>query len=266
MGGEVPRREVQLAMRPVRTLVFVGAVTTALGSLPSVAIAVTANQLVYAFTYSSVQDVYARDSQNPAEPIDPADRGGSGTSHYHGGITDRGTMTLQALHQQPDGSLVLMISEQGENLRRAPPAECVVESDTNVLCDPNKTVYPEEYTLLRFLGRDFVDPSQLDAHHHWAIKQDSGGLAVHADYVVNSANNGKMQITETRSLRQPGGGSLTTDIQTKIGYDLRQSLPTSIDEYATQRHDNGVTGTTTTVYQTTLSLVQSTPIAEPQGP
>ena len=47
---------------------------TALLSSPGVAIAVlTSNQLVYAFSYSSVQDVYARDSQNPAEAIDPDD-------------------------------------------------------------------------------------------------------------------------------------------------------------------------------------------------
>jgi hypothetical protein len=251
-------------MRRMRALVFGVALTAAVQSSPGVAIAVlTTNQLVYAFTYSSVQDVYARDSQNPAEAIDPADRAGSGTSHYHGALTDKGTMTLRLLHQQPDGALVLMISEQGENIRRAPPAECVVYANTNILCDPNKTVYNEEYTLLRFLGRNFVDPNRLDANRHWAIKQDSGELDVHADYVVNSTNNGKLQITETRSVRRSGGGSLTTDIQTKIGYDLAQSLPTSIDEYATQRHDNGVAGTTTTIYQTTLTLVESTSIAKP---
>jgi hypothetical protein len=67
-----------------------------------------------------------------------------------------------------------------------------------------------------------------------------------------------MQISETRSLRAPGGGSLTTDIQTKVGYDFAQSLPTSVDEYVTQRHDNGAVGTSTTIYQTTLNLVSDT--------
>jgi hypothetical protein len=43
-------------------------VAAALLSPPGVAIALlAANQLVYAFTYSSAEDVYARDSQNPAE-------------------------------------------------------------------------------------------------------------------------------------------------------------------------------------------------------
>ena len=235
---------------------FVVAVTAALLFSRGVATAVlTTNQLVYAFTYSQSQDVYARDSQNPAEAIDPGDRLGSGTSHYHGALSDKGTMTLQLLHQQPDGALVLMISEQGENTRRAPPAECVAYADTNVICDPNKTVNTEEYTLLRFFGRNFVDPSRLDAKNHWAIKEDGGGLDVHADYVVNSTPDGKMQITETRVLRSAGSGSLTTDVQTTIGYDFTQSLPTSIDEYVTQRRDNGVRGTTTTIYQTTLTLV-----------
>lgn len=253
-------------MRRRHILSSVIALTAALLSSRGVAIAVlTTNHLVYAFTYGSMQDIYARDSQNPAEAIDPADRMGSGTSHYHGSLTDKGTMTVQLLRQQPDGALVLTISEQGETTRRAPPAECVVYDNTSVICDPNKTVYPEEYTLLRFLGRKFVDVSQLDANRHWAITDDSGGLNVHADYVVNSNDGGKMQITETRTIRQPGGGSQTTDVQTKIGYDSRQLLPTSVDEYVTQRHDNGVTGTTTTIYQTTLTLLQSTVIAKPEA-
>ncbi len=220
----------------------------------------TMGQLVYAFTYSGNQEVTARDSSNGAEDYASTANGpeatqSNGISHYGGVLEDKGTMTVQLVHQQPDGALIVMISEQGQETRRAPPAECVVYGNTHVICDPNKTVYPEEYTLLRFLGRNFVDPSQLDATRHWTITQDSGGTNVHADYVINSNNNGKMQISETRSIREAGGGSLTTDIQTKVGYDFAQSLPTSVDEYVTQRHDNGAVGTSRTIYQTTLNLV-----------
>jgi hypothetical protein len=226
----------------------------------------TMGQLVYAFTYSANQSVSARDSANAAEAYGQgsASSGGNvqaqsnGISHYGGSLTDKGTMTVQLVRQQPDGALVVMVSEQGEETRRAPAAECVVYGNTHVICDPNKTVYPEEYTLLRFLGRNFVDPSQLDASRHWTITQDSGGTNVHADYVVNSNDKGKMQISETRSIREAGGGSLTTDIQTKVGYDFAQSLPTTVDEYVTQRHDNGAVGTSTTIYQTTLNLVSDT--------
>jgi len=252
----------------VRAYFFVVAMAAVLLGSQGVALAVlTTGNLIYSFSYSSLQDVYARDSQNPAEAIDPADRMGSGASHYHGSLNDRGTMTVQLLRLQSDGGLVLTISEQAENTRKAPPAECVVYGNTFVLCDPNKTVYQEEYTLLRFLGRDFVDPNRLDAGRHWAISRNGADQDIHADYVINSSDNGKMQITETRTIRPPGGGSLTTDIHTKIVYDVAESLPASIDEYVTQRQDNGVTGTTTTIYQTTLTL-ESTSIAHPgtEGP
>jgi hypothetical protein len=227
----------------------------------------TMGQLVYSFTWSSNQQVTARDSANPAVAYGAPNVNGAdpiqsnGISHYVGTLSDKGTMTVQVLQQQPDGALVVMISEQGENIRRAPPAECVVYANTNVLCDPNKTVYTEEYTLLRFLGRPFVD-AKADPNYHWVIQQNSGGLDVHGDYVVSSNNNGRMQISEARSIRSAGGGSLTTDVQSKIGYDATQSVPTSVNEYTQQRHDNGVAGTTTTLYQTTLNLVSNS-VAKP---
>jgi len=221
--------------------------------------------LVYHFTYSAKQDVSARDNPNLAAYGEDTGNGAagpaperSGINHYAGTLDDKGTMTVEVIRQQPDGALVVMISEQGENVRRAPPAECVVYGNTNVICDPNKTVYTEEYTLLRFLGGNFVDPNALDAKRHWQIVQNTPTLAVMANYTINSNDNGMMQIGETRSLRNPTGGSLTTDIQSKIGYDFKRSVPISVDEYTQQRHDNGVAGTSTTIYQTTLNLVTDT--------
>lgn len=241
-----------------RALCFVAAATAALLSSQAPAGAVvTKNQLAYAFSYSSVQDAYARDSKNPAEPIDPADRIGSGISHYHAALNDRGTMTVQMGHQENDGGLIVAISEQGENTRRAPLATCVVYANTQTICDPNKTVYPEEYTLLRFLARNFVDPTHLDAHRSWTVTLSSPTLDVQADYRINGVSNGIMQIAENRRIRVVGSGNQTVDVQTKISYDFARSIPSSIDEYVTQRLDNGVGGTTTTVYQTTLTLLQS---------
>ncbi|MGC1380991.1 MAG: hypothetical protein WA814_08210 [Candidatus Baltobacteraceae bacterium] len=228
-----------------------------LAIVPSVAGAdQSMGQLVYSFTYSSDQQTTARDASDSAEAVssDVITGGTNGQSHYEGKLNDKGTMNVDVQRKQTDGGLVVTISEQGENTRRAPAATCVVYGNTRVICDPNKTVYTEEYTLLRFLGSNFVDPNQLDANKHWAITQDGPSLAVKADYTINANNNGTMQIGETRSLRQPGG-SLTTDVQTKIAYDYKRTVPTSVDEYVTQRHDNGVQGTSTTIYQTTLKLV-----------
>jgi hypothetical protein len=238
-------------------------VVVSLSIAPSVVRAdATMGQLVYNFTYSAKQNVAARDDVNSVETYGVTSGGGTaitggtnGISHYGGTLTDKGTMTVELVKRQPDGALVVMISEQGEQIRRSPPAECVVYGNTNVLCDPNKTVYTEEYTLLRFLGGNFVDPSQLDANRHWVITQSSGLDNVRADYTINSSNNGSMQIGEKRSIRESGVGHLTTDVESKIGYDFTRSVPTSVDEYAQQYTDSGLKGTSRTIYQTTLQLV-----------
>lgn len=222
------------------------------------------DQLVYAFTYGSEQNITARDAVDNVEKMNSEsgylDLGDTnGISHYHGSLSDQGTMTVQIVRKQSDGGLIVSISEAGQNTRRAPAATCVVYGNTSVICDPNKTVYPEEYTLLRFLGPNFVDPSQLDASRHWAISQPSGnGDTVTAAYTINSNSNGAMRISETRTIRPAIKSAVETDIATKIGYDFTRTVPTSVDEYTMQRQENGTTGSTKTIYQTTLNLVSDT--------
>ncbi len=237
------------------------ALVASLSAVPLVVRAYSSSgQLVYSFTYSSNQDVTARDSSTSAEDVNSESglSGGStngGMSNYHGSLNEKGTMTVSVTGKQADDGLIVDISEQGENIHRAPPATCVVYGSTRVICDPNKTVYPEEYTLLRFLGPNFVDPNSLDAKRHWQTAQSGGGEVIKGDYTIDANTGGVMQIGEVRSIRPAGGGNETTDVQTKITYDFNRSVPTAVDEYVTQRQDNGVTGTTKTVYQTTLNLV-----------
>ena len=63
---------------------------------------------------------------------------------------------------------------------------------------------------------------------------------VQADYSIASNNGGNMQIGETRKIVTTGSGKLETDIEAKVGYDYNRTVPTSVDEYATQRTDAGV--------------------------
>ena len=253
-------------MRKMRSaLFFAGLGIAALCSTESALAVLSSSRLVYGFTYSSNQDTEARDSSQQAEATDsngnPTASGAGGMSHYHGNLSDKGTMTVQLERQQPDGGLIVSISEQGENVRRAPAATCVVYGNTNVICDPNKTVYSEEYSLLRFLGANFVDPSQLDANKHWSIVRNSSSQDVTSDYTINSNNGGMMQISEKRTIKDAGAGHLTSDVETKIGYDFTRGLPTTVDEYVQQHVDSGLKGNTTTTYQTTLSLVSSSSAA-----
>lgn len=238
--------------------------------------------LVYHFTYSAQQAIAARDSANPTSafgapggvggspasgfvnPEIPPQKPTSGIAHYGGSLTDTGTMTVDIFGTRPDGGLVVRISEQGRDVRRAPPATCEVYGNTNVLCDPSKTVYTEEYTLLRFLGANFVDPNQIGLNKTWTIgPSTSQGQTVQASYEISNSNNGTLQIGETRKIVLSGSGKLETDIQTKIGYDFKRTLPTQVNEYATQRTDAGIDGTSTTTYQTTLSLLSDSIAAQP---
>ena len=251
-------------MIPIRSSFASVAVLLALGALPIAGRAVTAtSELVYNFTYSTNQSITARDSVNNVEPFLVGSSGTSGMSHYGGTLTEKGTIVVDFVKRQPDGAVVVMISEQGQNIRRAPPAECVVYGNTHVICDPDKTVYTEEYTLLRFMGANFVDPSRLDSSKHWQIVQNSGdGEDVSADYTIDGNGNGTMQIGEQRKIKDEGAGHLTTNIETKIRYDSARLIPISVDEYATQHADSGIKGTSTTTYQTTLDLASGT-VAKP---
>ena len=246
----------------IKNIAAAGA-TAAVLLLPSVARADTTPvpTLVYNFTYSANQDINAKDSSNPAEDYGNAGgfaAPGSGTSHYSGSLTDKGTMTVGILAKQTDGGLIVSISEDGQQTRRAPAATCVVYGNTRVICDPNKTVYTEEYTLLRFLGQNFVDPANIDAKRHWQVVQDSPTLKVTADYVIGPTTTSDVQISETRKIVTPSQSNVTTDVESKIGYDMSRIVPTTVQEYVTQRQDRGVKGMATTIYQTTLQLVSDT--------
>lgn len=214
-------------------------------------------QLVYAFSYGSQQSTVQRGSQNMDVGSGSSPQQAhvtSGNDYYGGALGETGTITVEIVRVQPDKGLIVSISEQGRGTRSAAPATCVAYGNTLVICDPNKTVNSEEYTLLRFLGPNFIDPNQLDAKRHWAIDQPGGATAVKSDYVIEGDANGLMTIGETRTITQANAKSTTTDVQTKIGYDLARTLPVSIDEYVTERRDNGVSGSTRTIYQTTLKL------------
>jgi len=161
-----------------------------------------------------------------------------------------GTIAVDVLRQQADGGLVVSIGEQTKPANVA-PATCVVYGNTSLACDPARTLNPEEYSLLRFLGSNFIDPSSLDAQRHWHIAQSGGGLDTTADYGISHADGANLTVTESQTIT-PKTGSPTT-VKSTIEYDFKRSVPTSIDERVTQTK-NGVETLATTV-RTVLQLV-----------
>lgn len=209
-----------------------------------VADAAPIRHLVYSFTYES--------KQNGTVTSDP---GTSGAHSFTGHLADHGTITVDVLREAPDRGLVVVVSEQGSDTRSAAAVTCAVYGNTMVACDPSKPTNSEELTLLRFLGANFVDPDKVDADNHWPISENAGGVSVKADYTITRNDGGILAIDESRRVEGHGFGAVTTEIQTKFTYDGRLQVPTSVDEYATERKNAGVEGISTTVFQTTLKLL-----------
>jgi hypothetical protein len=206
--------------------------------------------LVYSFTFESKQ------TGTPTN-----DTGTSGARTYTGNLDDTGTIAVDVLREASDRGLVVVVSEQAKT-RSAEPATCAVYGNTNVACDTGRRVNREEFTLLRFLGANFVDPNKVDTSGQWSISETNEGTKMTAQYTIKSNNNGVLAIDETRHVEDTTQGSTTFDARTTLDYNGPKLVPTSVDEYATERRSGGVTGNYTTIYQTTLSLVSDSMAAK----
>jgi hypothetical protein len=268
------------------------ALSAALEFVPVAAFAVTnatnaapLRHLVYSFTYGAQGNLTVHTEQGIGYPGAGPDStraaaaaahgagaqgggGGEATSgsgvlqSYNGEIHDVGTITVDVVREQPDTGLIVTISEQATQTRKADPATCVVYGTTTVICDPNKTVNSEELTLLRFLGRNFIDPNKLDEKGHWRLDESNAASSMTADYGVAPGKNGAVSVQETRVVKDLGGRPATTDVTTTIVYDLSRQVPTSIQEYAVRRDSSSGAGVMKTTVQTTLSLVSDS-LAKP---
>jgi hypothetical protein len=199
--------------------------------------------LVYVFTYES--------RQQGAAPHAP---GSAPDSRYNPNLDDQGTITVDVQREAPDRGLVVLVSEQGK-YRSASMTTCAVYGDTAVACDQGKAMNAEEYTVLRFLGPNFFDPTRLDSNQHWSISQRKSGTTVKADYTVTKAENGTMKIDETRQVTDTSQGPIVVEMQTKIDYNANRLLPTAIEEGATEYQHVDVVGVTSITYQMTFKLV-----------
>jgi hypothetical protein len=200
--------------------------------------------LVYSFTYQSRQ--HGTKTNDPGE--------GSGSS-YNGNLDDKGTITVDVLREAKDRGLVVVVSEKANYVRSAAPVTCAVYGNTTVICDQSKPVNSEEYTLLRFLGANFVDPTHIDDKNHWTISRSSGSVSLSADYTIKTNDKGVMTIDETRRIEDTSVGATTTNVETQLDYNYNRLLPTSIDEYAIEQQNIGVKANAETTYQTTLQLL-----------
>jgi len=211
--------------------------------------------LSYTFTYNVTTDRTQHDSGigGPA----------SGMADSKGAVQDRGTIDVDVMQATADLGLLVSISEKAHETRSAEPVKCAVYGNTNFLCDAGKKVNDEEIAVLRLIGRNFVDPDQIDEKNHWRVANDDGhGSSRTSDFTIESNDDNMLKITEQRVEKAAGASGFTITTDGKIGYDLGHDVPTSIDEDSTMRQNIGMGDYETDQTQITISLASDSMTAK----
>lgn len=161
----------------------------------------------------------------------------SGTSNASGSNGDRGQIVVDVLAVQPDTGLVVRIAENARNTRTAEPAMCVTYGNGQFICETGKKINEEEYTLLRLIGKDFVNTAQLDAKNHWSYGVSSADVDEKSDYTIDGTKNDVLTISMTRVMKAKGAQGYTATTEGKLTYDQKMSVPVSDTEDTVTRYD-----------------------------
>lgn len=185
----------------------------------------------------------------------------SGSVDSKAAVSDTGTIVADVMSVQPDTGLVVRVSEQGRGDRNNAPTMCVTYGTGSVLCDMTKGgPNEEEMSLLRALGRDFVNPVLMDANKHWRTSAEGAGGKETNDYRVDSQNGDIYNISFQRVLDVGGAQAFNASTQGKIVYNQKLSVPTSMTEDTITRK-SGMGGDYTTIDQKMTFTLSSDSLA-----
>jgi hypothetical protein len=211
--------------------------------------AMPAHTSTYAYTYErdlsySTEHAYGKFKM---------DTGSGATFYFHnvnqhyrppsGGGYDRperrsGNVTVGVLREEPDGGLVLRVTESDSTAASPKTTTCVAFGDTTVVCDPNVQTGPELPVLMALMGKRFFDPARLDSDRHWHV-QSQGSTENVADYRIVNVRGSLVDIDED-AVRSEASSNWKTLTKAVIEYDAARSLPTSIDESTVRRSQTGI--------------------------
>jgi hypothetical protein len=199
--------------------------------------------LVYGFHWGTVTDMYEHNSGFGSVQGNNGiqmSTSGTGLTNYSNHAGDEGTITVDVMEEQPDKGLVVSVSEEARDNRSAKAATCVVYGNGNTICDPSMKVNPEEYSLVRFLGVNFVDSALIDAKSHWQFSSMGPNFSATSDYTITHNVSGAMTISEQRSITFTGSRHGSAVVVSTIGYDVNRTVPTALDELTTERVEAGI--------------------------
>lgn len=166
----------------------------------------------------------------------------SGTSDLRMGSDDDGTIAVDVLQVQPDNGLVLRISEQARERRSSPPTMCVVYGTGSTICDQSHgELNEEELTLMRFLGRNFVNAAVMDAKKHWQYASTAAQATETSDYTMGKTDGNVENISYQRLLKVTGAQPFDATTEGTLSYNSLLSMPVSVSE-DTNTHKSGMGG------------------------
>jgi hypothetical protein len=165
----------------------------------------------------------------------------SGASNYNSGAQmDQGTITVDVMQVQPDTGLVVKIAENARNRRDAVPTLCVTYGNGAVVCDQSHgQLNEEEMNLLRFLGRNFVNPALIDAHNHWRYASTDAQSSETNDYTIGKTTGDLLDISYQRVLKVQGAQGFDATTDGTLTYNKAMTMPVAIKEQTTTRKNTG---------------------------
>lgn len=164
----------------------------------------------------------------------------SGSTDSHAGTMDKGTIVVDVLTVQPDSGLVVKVSEQARDTRSSVPTMCVAYGSGAVVCDQSHgELNEEEMSLLRVIGKDFINQSLIDNKRHWQYSQSTPEAKETNDYTIDSTNGDILGISFERVLKVETGQPFNATTNGKITYNQKLSVPTGLEEDTVTRRDTG---------------------------
>jgi hypothetical protein len=219
-----------------RILPALAATALMLAAVPASAQTVQ-RHLVFDFSVGVQNDTHDTDaSSKMSNDLNGANINGTGDTSYLGIASDKGTIPVDVFGVEPDGGLVVKVGENGQNVRKAAPVECVVYPTTNVICASGQ-VFPEELAVIRTLSPKFFDPSTLDAKHHWHQGSDVAGVSL--DFTAGTPAGTIVPISENDDEKVAGGQGSTMHGTDTYSYDMSKNVSTQLKEYDTIRKQMG---------------------------
>jgi hypothetical protein len=177
---------------------------------------------------------------------------GTGDTHYAGVASDVGTIAVDVSGIQPDGGLLVSVSEAGQNYRKAAPMTCAVYPTAKIACSGQ--IFPEEAAVLTTLSPAFFDPSRLDGKNHW--HEDGGVPGLSLDFTASAPRGNFVTIAEDRNQKFSEGLGGTLHGSATFTYDTAKRVATALKAYDTERPAQGQPGQyTNIVYDITATLV-----------